>query len=511
MLKAKLNVACAANVTCQAAGSTVSTTGRFGTSLGKTKKPPSASGSGSFFCLNRECARKIFAERFGPWASPYARRSKRLNHFLLTLAVSTGGEGSSRLGKAMGYSWSSDTFLRMIKTAKMPVYPVPEVIGIDDFAFRKGHRYGTIIVDLQRRHVIDLLPDRRQDTLQAWLENHPKLRVISRDRAGPYAKAATQGAPQACQVADRWHLMKNLGEALTRFLNHKTKLIRQAHEQTLVQEVSPVEDPMSVLETKEKSPQGLSVADRNRQSRCKRVWALRERGMGIRAIARKLGLSRKTVRKYLYHDQPHLFKKGQRRSELDAFLPYLRERWHNGLRNAAQLWRELKQQGYQGCPGSVRHYLAPWREKDPAAPQTPLQDLPKYRCPNPGRAAYLMTRPMAETTPRDLAFLNHLYALCPQAERAAKLGRQFLALLRERRKDLFGQWLKQVDISGIKELKGFAFGLRRDRHAVEQAMFSEWSNGQTEGQVNRLKLIKRHMFGRASFALLKRRLLLIQD
>jgi len=233
----------AQNVMEPVIGSIAITSGSFQIYPGKIKKPPFRLGYVSFFCDNQACSRKIFAEQFGNWVSRYARRTKRLNQFLVELAALGGGEGSARIAKKMGYHWSPDTILREMMAFETPTTHLSDVIGVDDFAFRKGHSYGTIIVDLKRRCVIDLLPDRRKETLQDWLEKHPGIKGVSRDRARAYAKAVSSGAPQAFQVADRWHLMKNLGEAVERFINSKTNLIRQAHDCFLEDDKEPISNP----------------------------------------------------------------------------------------------------------------------------------------------------------------------------------------------------------------------------------------------------------------------------
>lgn len=380
---------------------------------------------------------------------------------------------------------------------EVPTNHLSVVIGVDDFAFRKGCTYGTIIVDLKRRCVIDLLPDRRKETLQKWLKQHPKIQVVSRDRARAYAKAVSSGALQALQVADRWHLMKNLGEAVERFLNGKTNLIRQAHNRSLEDDKEQIPNqkglaPNPIGKT-EVSLKTISVSEQKRKEKCDRVRTLIGKGIGLRAIARQLGLSRKSVRKYVYGDAPHRFGKRTSSSEIDPFRPFLCQRWDHGINNAAQLCRELREKGFKGSQSNLRQYVASWGK--PKSRSTNSSEAPSpikliHPCPSPWRVSRLMTLNESKTTKTETAFLHHLYKLCSPAITAATLGRQFLALLREKRKDLFNQWLKQ------------------DREAVEAAMCSNWSNGQTEGQVNRLKLVKRQMFGRASFELLKKRILL---
>lgn len=297
--------------------------------------------------------------------------------------------------------------------------------------------------------------------------------------------------------------MKNLGDAVERFLNHRTKLTQQAKDRSVRQIRKHAGCPVPIRKNRDPSARKMTAAEELRKERSSRVRALFNQGTGIRAIGKQLGLSRKTVGKYVYGDQPYLSKKRKRSSKIESYRTFLWDQWNKGCHNAAQLWRELQQKGYQGSQGSVRHYLASWRQKEFIT-----QKMPEPQRLSPRRISRLLTQPDKETQENELIFLKHLFDLSPSVKAVAKLGRQFLALLRERRRDLFAQWLKQVDQSGIEEIKRFAKGLKQDRRAVEAAMSSQWSNGQTEGQVNRLKLIKRQLYGRASFELLKKRILL---
>lgn len=473
-------------------------------------------GCGNFFCDNQDCERKIFAEQLAPWVAKYGRRTQRLNAFLVELTALSGGNGSARLAGNMGYHWSSDTLLRELMTAEIDQPAHSGIIGVDDFAFRKGQSYGTILVDLLDHRVIDLLPDRRQETLRHWLEQQPRVRIISRDRAGSYAKAAASGAPQALQVADRWHLMKNYSDAVVRFLNLKTNLLRQARDHQRRHDKDVFLEPHRISErktAKKIAPRRTrSQSERNRKAKWRRICALHQQGMSSRAIAHRLGISRNTVRKYVAGDAPYLQQKRNVPSAINPFLPYLRQQWEQGVNNAAQLWRQIQQRGYEGSQSNIRQFLARWRKYPPhtagVVSQTETQGPGMGHCPSPWRIARLMTQQPAHLARKDHRFLETFYQWCPSARIVAKRGRQFHALLRERRADLLDQWLKQVNASGIQTLKNFARGIQRDKQAVEGAMSTDWSNGQTEGQVNRLKLVKRDMFGRASFELLRKRILM---
>ncbi|CAM2064760.1 ISL3 family transposase [Sulfidibacter corallicola] len=171
-----------------------------------------------FFCDNPKCPRMVFSDSFPETAPPYCRRTQRLTSQLLDLGLALGGEAGSRLARKLGLDWSADTLLRVIRHTEIPPLDRVRVLGVDDFAFRRGQRYGTILVDLERHKPVDLLEDRGAANLSDWLQTHPGVEIISRDRWRPYANAATTSAPKAIQVVDRWHLRKNLTELLERLV-----------------------------------------------------------------------------------------------------------------------------------------------------------------------------------------------------------------------------------------------------------------------------------------------------
>jgi len=177
---------------------------------------------------NAACAQRIFPERLPGVVAPYARRTACLAVVVEAIALALGGEGGARILAAGGVVLSPDTLLNTVRAASRPAAPPPRVVGIDDWSWRRGRRFGTILVDLERHAVLDLLPDRAVDSVVGWRERQPQVMVIARDRGGVYAEAATKGAPQATQVADRWHLLHHLAEVLEEFLLHHRTALRDA-------------------------------------------------------------------------------------------------------------------------------------------------------------------------------------------------------------------------------------------------------------------------------------------
>ena len=481
-----------------------------------------------FFCDHEACPRRTFAEQVPSLARAHAQRTLRCAEILRLLAMAMGGEAGARIVDRLSMRASSDTLLRLIRQRPPPVPltpPVtPRVLGVDDWALRKGRTYGTILVDLERHCPIDLLPERSAAALATWLQAHPGVEIISRDRCGLYAEGATQGAPSALQVADRWHLMQNLREALERVLERHRACL-----QAFAVLVPPRDERDEV---------SRQVRRNRRHARYDQVLALAAQGVSRRAIARQLGISRITVGRYINAGSfPEIARRQQRPSMLQAYIPYLEEQWVAGRENGMQLWRELKTQGYPGSyklvavwatrrrqvkkyqteHGSHRQVastLQPGLNPDAAGASRGRLDvkaspgLPGVMRPCSARQiVWLLLRSPEELSVEEQRQLTLLCQASCEVAVAYQLGQRFLHMVRERQAEALAPWLEAAQQSGLADLGSFASGLRRDFAAVQAALTVEWSNGQTEGQVNRLKLIKRQMYGRANFDLLRLRVL----
>ena len=314
-----------------------------------------------FRCLNSACARWTFAERLGSVAPASARRTARLGDLQPRVAFALGGEAASRLTERLAIPTSPDTLLRMAAKPVVAETPpaTPKVLGVDDWAWRRGHRYGTILVDLERNEVVDLLPDRQAETLAAWLRQHPGVEIVARDRAGAYADGIRQGAPEAVQVSDRWHLLRNLGDAVRAIVDrHHSDLNRAAKQMEDSIPMPPADEAPS-----EPAIPKVTAAQRRRQDaharrhgRYQEAARLRAAGASISAIAASLGAERKTVRGWLRAGKAPLWRKPPQGSILTQHEAYLAKRWAEGCRNAALLWRELTALGFSGRPGIVRKW-----------------------------------------------------------------------------------------------------------------------------------------------------------
>jgi transposase len=425
-----------------------------------------------------------------------------------------GGEAAARIAAAFGLTVSPDALLASLKKACSPSFMTPRVLGVDDFAFRRGHRYGTILVDLERRCPIDLLPDREPDTLATWLKNHPGIEVVSRDRGAAYIEGATRGAPDAVQVADRFHLVKNLGDALERFLLKHYATVRLVAKSVAEETVSqaendgafpPLLDPLPQLPTA--SQQQDKQARRERRfARFSEVQRLQEQGLSQREIGRRTGFSRKTVRRFSQPEGfPEIATRPERPTKVRSFAAYLRKRWREGCYNATALHEEIVALGFVGSLDIVQRFVASWRTQ-PRCRKSGRHPPPIV--PTSGHLAFVLMNPDHERVKDDeRAFVGRLTGEHPVFAAARSLAQGFCRLVRERDVGGLAPWLTQVFKSEIGEMKGFARGLLQDRAAVEAALSLEWSNGQVEGQVNRLKFLKRSMYGRGGFDLLKARVL----
>jgi len=472
-----------------------------------------------FFCAAEDCRRRIFAEQLPSVAAPYARRTIRLTEVLELIGFALGGEAGARVVKGLSMQASPDTLLRVIRATDLPERETPRVLGVDDFSFRRGRTYGTILIDLERHCRVDMLPDRTAESLVAWLTAHPGVEIMGRDRGGAYADGARRGAPDALQVTDRFHVVANLREALERLLTRNHGWLGQAAA-ALVATAQPAAVAARAPAVRERGPprqtrlQREAEASRtSRLARYEEVRALHEQGMSVRAIAQQLGRSRQTVTRFAKAETfPERVPRSPQCSRVDRYAAYLRRRWNEGCQNAAQLWRELRAQGFTGSRPAVGRWVRRWRtgrgRSGPPARDSPTSPAPPtIRARSPRQASWLMVLTPSDLDPEDQAYLEQLVQLSHEVATAYPLAQQFGQLVRERDQAALEPWLGAAEQTQLPELVGFAAGIRRDQAAVDQMLLTNWSNGQTEGQINRLKLLKRQMYGRAKFDLLRRRVL----
>ena len=469
-----------------------------------------------FRCRNELCPQKVFCERLPKVVESYARKTLRLNTALTLIAFAMGGEAGSRTACALRLHVSGDTLLRRICRTPLPVMLMPKVVGVDDWAKRKGTSYGTILVDLERRRPIDLLPDREAATLAAWLKAHPGIEIISRDRAGAYADGSRQGAPNALQVADRWHLLKNISEVLERIIQrHYEEVCRAAQhvapppapptvrvEEDVPQVVPPTASEYMRSRTERERRQRLHAV---RKEKYERVKELQGQGLTIIQISKHLGLHYGMVADFFRAEVYPAIRRGKR-DAADKFDAYLRERWTSGCRNARELYREVCERGFCGREITIRRHVQLWREPDGLAAKL-APPPPKVAVPLPRACTWLLLRDESKLTEQEQQLRQALLDRSSEIKSGREIVVAFRDLISNRQADKLTAWMQEARHSKLIELENFMKVLRRDEAAVRAAATSKWSNGQTEGQINRLKFLKRQMFGRAKFDLLKARVL----
>jgi transposase len=475
-----------------------------------------------WFCPNPHCIRRIFTERLPTVAAPWARRTLRLARRLVALGIALGGTAGVRLGQQWDLAMSRNTLLRGLRQMPLPALPTPRVLGVDDFALRKRHTYGTIFVDLERRQPVALLPERTAEPVAQWLRAHPGVEVIARDRSSAYAEGARQGAPEATQVADRWHLLQNLADALEQVFTTQRKALDAVNAAGRQQPV-PLPDgavavPVPPPPTPPREEQRAAQRAAHRQAIYEQVWALHRQGWPVVAIAAQVGRSCRTIERYLHMPTwpGRQHRRHYGRSLLNPYKAYLLERWNAGCHTAIQLFRELQARGYPGSYRRVTAYVSRIRQAQGIPPrrQGLRQTLPvvaEPSCPplTPRQATWLVLRRAEQRTEDEAQQLALVRAQSAEVAEAIDLAQDFATLVRQRQPAQLDPWLKRATTSTLEALQRFAKGLWDDYAAVKAGVTLSWSSGPVEGHINRLKMLKRQMFGRARLDLLSRRFLLV--
>jgi transposase len=449
-----------------------------------------------FRCVNPACSATTFAEQITGLTRPYARRTLPLQRVLTSIALALAGRAGVRLAAGLGIGVGRDTLLRLIRA--IPDEPAGQVriLGVDDFAIRRGHRYGTVMVDLETRRPVDLIDGRDGDALAAWLGERPLPQVICRDRAGGYAEGSRQGAPDALQVADRFHLWQNLGQAVEKDVSAARGDLTAA----LAAEARSKQtcDAPAVVNHRE-----LKVVTRTRRHHAA-VHELLGQGLSKAAIARELDLHPATVRKFAGATTvDSLIAKNQQRSSiLDGYHEHLHRRWNDGIRNATQLTREISQMGYTGTEQQVQRYVRRFRTGQSQitvpSPRPPsVRDITRWIMSDPDNLGK-----------DDTAGLRAIRKRSKDLKRLTGHVQDFAVMMTQLEGHRLDTWITAVDKDSLTAVASFARNLRRDIDAVRNGLTLPYSSGPVEGHVNRIKMLKRQMFGRANLDLLRKRTLL---
>ena len=429
-----------------------------------------------FYCQERTCVRKIFAERFPALTLPRVKFTLRLQETLREMGFALGGEAGAHLGKHLSIPGSSDTILRLVKKTHLPAASSPRVVGIDDWSWKRRLRYGTVICDLESNKPIDVLPDRSVETVSVWFSNHPTVEIVSRDRSSEYAAGISKGAPQALQVADRWHLGKNLADSVSTLLARcRAEIRRGLHGQAEPSQEREETEP--VLEEERHAPRSHSVvlAREGRRAqkldRYTQVVDLHHQGLRAANIASRVGIGERTVHRWLAHGSfPEARQRRRRPSLIDPYERYVLSRWQEGYQNGSQLHKELTAQGYKGSPKAMYNYLAtlrtprsdasksirlkPQRRKSVPSSPVPLENFSAQR------ATWLFVCQPEQLDERQQEELALIRQASPSAETTYGLAQAFMQMIRGHTGHLLETWLSEVAASHLPELESFAKGIR---------------------------------------------------
>jgi transposase len=447
-----------------------------------------------FRCGNGDCRVVTFVEQVDGLTVPHGRFTPLLLGLLTQVGLALAGRAGVRLAAAIGIAVSRDTLLRLVRALPEPAVGPISVLGVDDFAFRRGRRYGTVLVDMQTRRPVDLFDGRDGEDLAAWLRRHGEVRVVCRDRSGGYGEGARSGAPQAVQVADRFHLWQNLGQAVEKTVNaHRAALAASTPTS------APAEQPPA--ERQPLPEKKIVTRLREHHAAVHELWA---QGLSKAAIGRKLSLHPATVRKFVHARTPEdvIAKTEQRAHLVDPYTGHLHRRWNEGERNATQLFREITELGYPGGELAVQRYLRRFRHDRGHAPD-PGPKPPSVR----QVTSWIMTHP-DELTTKQTTGLRRIRAGDRQLDRLAGHVRAFAVMMTGRHGDRLDDWIATVEADTLPPLASFARNLRRDYDAIHNGLSMPHSSGAVKGNINRLKMLKRQMFGRAGLDLLRKRVLL---
>ena len=473
-----------------------------------------------FVCRNTTCTRRIFTERLPGLVAPSARKTDRLITLLRAIGVALGGNAGARLAAHLRLPTSPATLLRLVRAAPRPQPAALQAVGVDAWAWRRGHRYGTILVHLVDHRVVDLLPARSAATVAAWLAAHPTIRVVCRDRSDLNADGMRRGAPQAVPVVDRVHLVQNLRQVLEAvLLDHRPALQAAAVGTAMALTPPPTLRPVTPMyrgRRRTPKPAPPLAEQPPRHARWVAVYeavrTLQAQGTPIATMARQLGISRPPVYAYLRRDTPPGPRRLQRPPSARALppdVPSLIRRWRESGAESRQLWRERQTLGDTHAARTVGRLITQLRRASEGgyAPEVHASPYTRPQGPSARAVSFVMVCPPAQRSADAQRSLDQRCQMDAGIAQAHALTQGFLTIVRERRGHDLEAWITAATASGIDGLGRFAHGLWEDLAAVRAGLTLEWSNGPVEGQITRLKLLKRQGYGRAGFALLRQRVL----
>ena len=427
-----------------------------------------------FFCNNSQCDRLIFAEPISG-IKHYSRRTGRVEDMLVKMGAEVSSSKCSYLSSIVGVPVSTSTALRMISKATLPDISEVSIIGIDDWAYRKGAIYGSIIVDMEKGKVIDVLCDRECDSMMKWLKKHQKVTLVSRDRATNYSSAIALSGRNIDEVADRFHLIKNMSDCVDRIICRNYKKIAIQGDSSNI------------------------TASGHQQEIFNAIKDLQSKQMSISKIANEIGVARQTVRKYIAYDAIPP-RASFPRNNYFQYEDYVFAEQLKG-KSLRKIYYEIKEMGFSGSSTPFYDYIKKRKNTYGKSVTLPPLKISSSLC---GTRLFCLSKEEKHTMRILLASNKWLREL-------KQCARMFHDIIMGKDSDALDDWMKQAKAIGIKHLNSFVYGVERDIAAIKNAIIYHWSNGIVEGHVNRLKNIKRQMYGRAGLELLKRKVVLARS
>ena len=457
-----------------------------------------------FFCKNTECEKKIFTEQPGNEIKAYSRMTKRTRETLQNILLEVSARKGSYIANLISLPISPSTALRMIDSLPIPPTEKVTVLGVDDWAYRKGLTYGTVLVNMETGEVIDLLIGRDGVSLKGWLAKHPEIEIVTRDRASAYSSTVSSMLPNAIQVADKFHLLKNFSDCVYSVIRIEYRnLAISMNEKSLQTEPLHPEIPKE----NEKVPLNAK-GERNEyiKYRFEKVKAMLKDGAGLKTVARSLQISRNAVRRYAKVDVLPI-KSIYHKYDYNEYLEIISIGFSEG-KSFPKIYARMKEAGFKGSHSA---FYCQFKDHPMRTTPTVYKAINiKLRLLSPRKISrYLAFKDLSkikDETDREL--MEKLLSKSSTLKKIREQVLTFKELLLGNNVTLLKEWMDRTLSIGISQLQSFVRGLMGDIEAVKNAVETNWSNGQVEGQVNRLKSIKRQMYGRASFELLRRKVIL---
>lgn len=494
-----------------------------------------------FKCRNEDCIRKIFSERYPDYTKPYSRKTDRAVENLASILIEVSSRKGSYLTGLIQMKQSPSTCLRIVSRLPIPGYTDKKVIGIDDWTFRKGINYGSIIVDAETGRPIDLINSRGELEVTSWLKNHPEIDIVTRDRASSYSKAIRTALPSCIQIADKFHIVKNLSGRVNevvrkQYTSIKAEFIESLNNSNNCSGQDILENPTGILmktnipvneneipselANKEASDTSLNIkgSTHYREELYNKIHELHDAGISIRKIAVILQVHRETVRHYLRHET---FPKKRIvfTNNYEAYLDVITFECGQG-KNIKEIYSRLRQEGFQGKTSAFYSWFGRNYPDYNCKHKEARKEMIEKRSPSilfnslsPGKMSIYISNPtwgISKTGKpcKEHSLMQQIIQRSPLLQHLREIMSSFKNLLKSRMPELLTEWMDKAMSYKISDVSSFVNGLKAELDAVENAISYPWTNGFIEGNVNRLKTKKREMYGRAGFELLRRKVVL---